>query len=148
MNKVKKGDTVVVIAGKDNGKESKVLSVIPSEKGNKVVVEGVNIAKIHRKAKTQTEKSEIVKVEKAIDASNVMVKCPVCGKPTRVGFTVVDGKKVRICKKCGAVIADVEKRSSKEDKKAKKATKKTEKTGETKTRRVRKTAAGKKEIEE
>ena len=97
---VKKGDNVVVIAGKDKGKSGKVLEVLP--KDNRVLVDGVNIVTKHKKARTQNEKSEIIKKNAPIDASNVMVVCPVCGKATRVAHKEIDGKKVRSCKKCAA----------------------------------------------
>lgn len=97
---VKKGDNVVVIAGKGKGKSGKVLEVLP--KDNRVLVDGVNIVTKHKKARTQNEKSEIVKKSAPIDASNVMVVCPVCGKATRVAHKEIDGKKVRTCKKCSA----------------------------------------------
>ena len=106
MNKIKKGDIVKVETGKDKGKTGKVLSVIATEKGNKVVVEGVNIATIAKKARKQNEKSEIVKVEKAIDASNVMMICPTCNETIRVKFDIVNGKKVRVCRKCGATLPE------------------------------------------
>ena len=93
---VKKGDNVLVIAGKDNGKVAKVLAADP--KSNRVVVEGVNIVTKCKKAKNAQEKSTMIKVEAPIDASNVMVVCPSCGKATRVGHAIVDGKKVRVCK--------------------------------------------------
>ena len=96
--KVKKNDIVVVITGKDAKKTGKVLSVLP--KSNKVVVEGVNIQSKSKKARSAQETSQIIKKEGAIDASNVLVICPVCGKATRVGHAVIDGKKVRVCKKC------------------------------------------------
>jgi large subunit ribosomal protein L24 len=115
---VKKGDTVLVIAGKDKDKRGKVLAVNPSK--NKVLVEGVNVVSKCKKAKTAQEKSEIIKMEAGIDASNVMVVCPVCGKATRVGHAVVDGKKARICKKCSA---SLDKEFVKEVKKATKSSK-------------------------
>lgn len=141
MNKIKVGDTVTVITGKDSDKVGKVLSVIPTEKGNRVVVEGVNIRTIAKKARKQDEKSEIVKVEKAIDASNVMVNCPTCNKPVRVKFGMVEGKKVRLCVKCGTVIADQNKYEKKNAKKVAKATK------TTKTRKTR-TSKKDKEVKE
>lgn len=98
--KVKKNDNVVVLAGKDKKKTGKVLAVMP--KANRVVVEGVNIQSKSKKARSAQEVSQIVKKEGAIDASNVLVICPVCNKATRVGHAVVDGKKVRVCKKCNA----------------------------------------------
>lgn len=97
---VKKGDTVVVIAGKDNGKKGTVLAVSP--KLNKVIVEGVNVVSKHKKKRTAQDKSEIVKFEAPIDASNVQVICATCQKATRVAHKVENGKSVRICKKCGA----------------------------------------------
>ena len=98
--KVKKNDTVVVITGKDVKKTGKVLTALP--KLNRVVVEGVNIQEKNRKARSAQETSQKIKKEGPIDASNVLVICPVCGKATRVGYVIVDGKKVRACKKCGA----------------------------------------------
>ncbi len=96
--KVKKNDTVVVITGKDVKKTGKVLVAFP--KDNKIVVEGVNVQEKNRKARSAQETSQKIKKEGPIDASNVLVICPVCGKATRVGYEIVDGKKVRICKKC------------------------------------------------
>ena len=97
--RIKKGDTVVVITGKDKGKHGKVLKAMP--KDNKVVVEGVNIQTKHAKA-TQKSAAEIKHFEGAIDVSNVMYYD---GKEaTRVGYKVENGKKVRVSKKTGAVI--------------------------------------------
>lgn len=98
--KVKKNDTVVVITGKDVKKTGKVLAVMP--KANKVVVEGVNVQSKTRKARSAQETSQIIKREGAIDASNVLVICPKCNKATRVAHAEIEGKKVRVCKKCGA----------------------------------------------
>ena len=98
--KIKKNDTVLVLSGKDAGKTAKVLVAIP--KTGKVVVDGVNVQKRHTKAKNAQEVSEIKTQSGAIDASNVMVVCPACGKATRVAYNTVEGKKVRVCKKCGA----------------------------------------------
>ena len=97
---VKKGDNVVVITGKDKGKIGKVLEVFP--KDNKVLVDGVNIVTKHKKARTQQEKSEIVKKAAPFEASNVLVVCPVCGKATRVAHKEINGKNARVCKKCSA----------------------------------------------
>ncbi|MGN0162054.1 MAG: 50S ribosomal protein L24 [Candidatus Ornithomonoglobus sp.] len=107
MNKmhVKRGDTVVVIAGKDKGKEGKVVTAIPS--ANKVIVEGVAMASKHQKARMQGQESGIIHKEMPIDASNVMRVCPKCGKPARVGIKVFeDGSKARYCKKCGETFND------------------------------------------
>ena len=112
---VKKGDTVLVIAGKDKDKRAKVLAVSP--KTARVVVEGVNIVSKCKKARTAQDKSQIVKIEAPIDASNVMVVCPKCGKATRVAHAEIEGKKVRVCKKCGA---SLDKEFVKEVKKASK----------------------------
>ena len=99
---IKKDDKVVVLSGKDKGKEGKILSADP--KALKVTVEGVNVATKHQKPRKQGEEGGIIRRETPIYASKVMLVCPKCGKPTRVGHTVVDGKKVRACKKCGAAI--------------------------------------------
>lgn len=97
---VKKGDNVVVIAGKEKGKTGKVADVFP--KDNKVLVDGINVVSKHQKARKQNEQSAIVKKSAPIEASNVMVVCPVCGKATRVAHSEIEGKKVRTCKKCNA----------------------------------------------
>ena len=91
--KIKKNDTVVILSGKDKGKKGKVLGTVPSER--KVVVEGCNMVTCHIKPRRQGEEGGIVKREAAIYASK-------CGKNTRVGCELKDGKKVRTCKKCGA----------------------------------------------
>ena len=98
---VKINDNVLVIAGKDKGVQGKVLATSP--KANTVTVEGVRIQKKHQRARKANETSKIVEVPGAIDASNVMLVCPGCGKATRVKHAVVDGKKVRVCK-CGTVL--------------------------------------------
>ena len=97
---VKKGDTVVVLSGKDKGKQGKVQATIPSEA--KVVVEGVNIVTCHTKPRRQGEEGGIVKREAALYASKVQVVCPKCSKGTRVAHKIADGKKTRVCKHCGA----------------------------------------------
>lgn len=118
--KIKTGDKVLVITGKDKGKQGKVIAASPVL--NKVVVEGVNIVTKHQKARSTQEQSAIVKKEAPISASNVLVVCPSCGKPTRVGHKIVDGKKQRICKKCGATISVIVESTpdKKEDKKSEK----------------------------
>ena len=97
---VKKGDTVVVLSGKDKGKQGKVLSTVPSEL--KVVVEGINIVTCHTKPRRQGEEGGIVKREAAMYASKVPVVCPKCSKGTRIAHKIADGKKTRVCKHCGA----------------------------------------------
>ena len=103
---VKKGDNVVVIAGKDSGKTGEVLEV--NKENGKVVVSQVNIQSHHKKPISKDDKGGIIKSEGAIDVSNVQVICPECKKATRVAHKEVDGKNVRSCKKCGAVL-DVKK---------------------------------------
>ena len=97
---VKKGDTVVVLSGKDKGKQGKVLGTVPSE--SKVVVEGINMVTCHTKPRRQGEEGGIVKREAALYASKVQVVCSKCGKGTRVAHKIADGKKTRVCKHCGA----------------------------------------------
>ena len=97
---VKKGDTVVVLSGKDKGKQGKVQGTVPSEA--KVVVEGVNMVTCHTKPRRQGEEGGIVRCEAALYASKVQVVCPKCGKGTRVAHKIEDGKKIRVCKHCGA----------------------------------------------
>ncbi len=116
---IKKGDNVVVIAGKDKGKNGKVLATAPSD--NSVIVAGVNIIVKHKKPRSAQDKGGIVKKEGKIDASNVQVICPTCNKATRIAIDFVDNKKVRKCKKCGAVIdSNVKATSKKADKKVEK----------------------------
>ena len=105
MNKmsIKKDDTVVVITGKDKGQRGKVLKVIPKE--GKVVVEKINMVSRHTKPRKQGDEGGIIQKEAPLYACKVMRVCPKCGKPTRAAHKVqADGKKVRICKKCGAEI--------------------------------------------
>ena len=100
---VKTGDKVVVINGKDRGKQGKVMQVSPSE--GKVIVEGVNIVSKHVKPRKMGEAGGIIKAESALYADKVQLICPKCGRPTRVGHMIDEkGKKVRVCKKadCGA----------------------------------------------
>ena len=99
--KIKKGDTVLVITGKDKGKKGEVIAAFP--KTNKVIVSGVNIQSKHEKAK-QDQPAQIVKVEGPIDASNVMFYDSKAKAPTRIGYTVEGGKKKRVSKKTGQVI--------------------------------------------
>ncbi|MCL2018635.1 MAG: 50S ribosomal protein L24 [Oscillospiraceae bacterium] len=99
---VKKGDEVMVISGRDRGKRGKVLEVSPKE--GKVIVEGRNIVTKHVKPKKQGQLGGIVKAESAIYACKVMPVCPKCDKATRVGKEIKKDEKVRVCKKCGAVL--------------------------------------------
>ncbi|MBP9779121.1 50S ribosomal protein L24 [Candidatus Gracilibacteria bacterium] len=99
--KIHTNDEVVVIAGKDKGKKAKVLRAIPKE--NKLVIEGVNVVTRHMKKQGATPGQKVT-YEKPIDASNVMIVDPKSGKPTRIGYKIENGKKVRIAKKSGAVL--------------------------------------------
>lgn len=98
---VKTGDNVVILTGKDRGKQGKVMQVSPSE--GKVIVEGVNIVSKHVKPRKMGEAGGIIKAESALYAEKVQLICPKCGRPTRVGHMIDNkGKKVRVCKKCDA----------------------------------------------
>ena len=99
---IKRDDKVIVLSGKDKGKEGKVL--VASPKTNKVIVEGVNVATKHQKARRQGEESGIIKVATPIHACKVQLVCPKCGKATRVAHKIEGGKKSRVCKKCGAEV--------------------------------------------
>ena len=101
MNRIRRNDTVVVISGKDKGKEGRVVRVLP--KAGKVMVEGVNIATKHTKVRMSrrgAREGGIQHIEVPLDASNVMPVCPECGNPTRVGAKIVDGVKMRACRRC------------------------------------------------
>lgn len=101
--RIKKGDTALVIAGKNKGKSGRVLSVLPTKE--RVIVEGLNIVKKHMKPSKQYTQGGIIEKESPIHISNVMLMCPKCNKPTRIGSTVFDdGRKLRTCKKCKEVI--------------------------------------------
>lgn len=97
--KIKKGDTVLIISGKDRGKRGKILDVFPKEE--RAVVEGANIRKKHVRPKKSGEKGQIVETPAPIAVSNLKLICPKCGKPTKPGYKIVENKKYRICKKCG-----------------------------------------------
>ena len=100
--KIKRDDKVIVLSGKDKGKTGKVLVADP--KALKVIVEGVNVATKHQKAQKKGQDGGILKIETPIYVSKVQLVCPKGGKGTRVGHKIADGKKVRVCKKCGAEI--------------------------------------------
>ena len=99
--RIKKGDRVRVLTGKDRGKEGVIMRVLP--KHNKVIVDGVNVAKRHQKARSATMQGGIIDKDMPIPVPNVALLCPSCG-PTRVGYRIESGGKVRICKKCEAEI--------------------------------------------
>ena len=96
---IKKNDTVVVLSGKDKGKKGKVLVAMPAK--DMLVVEQVNVATCHTKPRRQGETGGIVKKETPIRACKVALYCPKCDKGVRTHVEVVDGKKVRVCAKCG-----------------------------------------------
>jgi large subunit ribosomal protein L24 len=103
MYKIKRDDTVMVISGKDKGKRSKVLRVIPKDK--KVIVDNVNVVKKHQRPTQKMREGGIIEQPSPIDISNVMLVCPNCDQKTRVGFKFLeDGSKVRYCKKCGEIV--------------------------------------------
>ena len=99
---IRKDDTVIVLSGKDKGKQGKVLSVNPQ--AGKLVAEGINVASRHRKPRKQGEEGGIIKMETPNYACKVQVVCPKCGKATRVAHKIEGDKKVRVCKKCGAAL--------------------------------------------
>lgn len=105
MNKIsiKKDDMVIVLSGKDKGQKGKILEVMP--KSGKVVVEKINVVSRHTRPRKQGDEGGIIKKEAPMYASKVMRVCPKCDKPTRPAHKLMaDGKKVRVCKKCGAEI--------------------------------------------
>jgi large subunit ribosomal protein L24 len=102
--KIRKGDRVRVLSGKDKGKEGEVMRSLPRE--GKVIVDGVNVARKSQRPTRTTQQGGIIDKDMPIQVSNVALVCPSCGKPTRVGYTVdKSGQKARVCKKCGGEIA-------------------------------------------
>lgn len=103
--KIKKGDKVRVLTGKDRGKTGNVTRVLPA--AGKLIVDGVNVAKKHQKATRATMQGGIIDKDMPIPVANVAVVCPSCNKPSRVGYKVdpQDGTKVRVCKRCGGEIS-------------------------------------------
>ncbi len=100
--KIHKGDTVQVMVGKDRGKNGKVLNVDTAE--SRVLVDGLNMVKKHMRPKKQGEKGEIVSLPRPLNASKVMLVCPSCKEPVRVGFQIDSTAKRRICRSCKAII--------------------------------------------
>lgn len=96
--KIRKGDEVKIVSGKDKGKVGKVEKAL--EKESKVLVTGVNLYKKHVKSRTQKQQSDIVTISKPLPLANVILICPNCRKETRVGYEIKDGEKFRVCKKC------------------------------------------------
>ena len=101
--KIKKGDTVKILSGKDRGRRGKVVRVLPPAR--RLIVEGANLQKKHRRSRRQDRKGEIVLLPAPISASAVQLVCPKCGKPTRIGYQFHErGGKFRVCKKCGQAV--------------------------------------------
>lgn len=101
--KIKKDDAVLIISGKDKGRKGKVLRVFPKE--NRVLVEGMNLKKRHRRPRKAGEKGQILEMPAPVDISNLKLICPKCGKSTRVGYKIERERKFRICKKCNQEIS-------------------------------------------
>jgi len=98
--KIKKGDLVEVTSGKYKGQQGKVNQAFPSDA--KVIVDGINLVKRHRKPVGSRDPGGIVDLIKPVHVANVVLICPSCGKKTRISYEVVDGKKMRVCKACQA----------------------------------------------
>ena len=98
----KTGDTVVMLSGRDKGQKGKILQVSPKE--GKVIVEGINVVSKHVKPRKMGEEGGIIKAEAPVYACKVAIFCEKCKKPVRTGVKVEDGKKIRVCKKCGEEI--------------------------------------------
>ncbi len=102
--KLKKGDEVIVISGKERGKKGKIDKI--NRKKNGVIIQGLNMVKKHKRSRDQQRKPEIVELPAVIPLSNVMLADPKTGKPTRIGYKIENGKKVRYAKKSGAILKD------------------------------------------
>ncbi len=113
--RIRKDDAVKIIAGKDKGRSGQVIKAIPSE--NKIVVEGLNLIAKHVKPRSAQQKGGIIEQPAAFDVSNAMIICPTCNQATRIASSVENGKKTRMCKKCGASL-DVKARAKTTAKKA------------------------------
>ncbi len=106
--KIKKGDSVLIIAGDDKGKTGKVLKVFPDK--SRAIVEGINFIKRHTRQTQKAQKGGIIEKEAPVHASNLMLFCPKCSSPTKVAYKILEGEKggrlskVRICRKCGEII--------------------------------------------
>lgn len=120
--KIKKGDTVKVLVGKDAGRSAKVIKILP--KVAMVVVDGLNLFKKHVKGDNRDKKATIVDISKPIHVSNVVLVCPSCSKPTRVVSTKVGERFVRTCKRCGKTVESDRQEKAHEDKKTEIADKK------------------------
>ena len=99
---IKKGDNIIVLAGKDKGKQAKVLKSFP--KIGRILVEGINMVKRHQKKRREGDKGQVVSVAMPIDTSNAALFCSRCNRSSRVGAKIVGGKKLRVCARCGAEV--------------------------------------------
>ena len=99
--KLKKEDTVEIIAGKDKGKRGKILKILRDK--DRLVVEGANIVKKAKKRRSKQDRGGIIEIEAALHSSNVMIVCKKCG-PTRIGHKIEGDKKIRVCRKCGEAL--------------------------------------------
>ena len=97
--RIKKGDTVLIISGKDKGRKGKVLKALPER--DKIMVDGINLRKKHVRPKKSGEKGQIVEISALINISNVKFICSKCSKTTKIGYKFGEKEKYRICKKCG-----------------------------------------------
>lgn len=134
--RIKKGDTVKIIAGHDKGQSGKVIAVNPENE--LIKVENLNMVSRHHKGRSAQEQSSIIKTEGNINISNVMLVCPSCGKTTRIAAIEVDGKKHRSCKKCGFDI-DAAKKTEKKAESKKRTSKASAEKTEKSTLRVKRT---------
>jgi large subunit ribosomal protein L24 len=100
--KLKKGDQIQIISGKDRGKSAKILHVYGKE--SLILAEGINLKKKHVRPRTQGKRGEIVQIPAPFPSSTAMIICGSCAKPTRVGFKVEAGEKVRVCKRCSRAL--------------------------------------------
>jgi len=100
--KLKKGDNIIMLSGKDRGKKAKVLLVIPES--GKVILEGLNMVKRHTKPRKQGQSGQIINKERAVSAASAAIICKACGKQTRIGYSIEGNKKIRICKKCKSAV--------------------------------------------
>ncbi len=98
--KLKKGDQILIIKGKDKNKKAKILRGFPRKE--MILAEGINIKKVHKKAKKEGEKGQVVEIAFPFPSSKAKLICPKCGKPARIGYLIQEGKKQRVCKKCTA----------------------------------------------
>lgn len=96
--KIKQGDQVLIISGKDKGKRGKALRVLPAQE--KIIVENANLVKKHRRPRRQGEKGQVIEISKPLHISNVKLICPKCGQAARVSYKITEAEKFRTCKKC------------------------------------------------